>query len=346
MSFARTVRLVTGCLLAAACSRAGGPSAAAEPAVGPDEVRAIVSALAADSMEGRRTGTPGSLRASRFLAGRMQAYGLQPAGDSGYFQRVSYETAQGPEGPALRLAPPGSADTGASRVVDYNLIGLIRGTDPALRNEAVVLGAHFDHIGIGKPVAGDSINNGADDDASGVATVLAAARALRARPAKRTVVILLTSGEESGVLGTQWYLERPAVPLANTVADLQVEMIGRPDTLVGAGKFWLTGFERSTMGEELSEAGLPVVADPRPEFNFFQRSDNIVFARRGIPAHTLSSYGMHSDYHQPSDEVERIDFDHLARAAEMVSRAARIIADGPRPSWHPGGQPTSSPATH
>jgi hypothetical protein len=126
------------------------------------------------------------------------------------------------------------------------------------------------------------------------------------------------------------------------VADLQVEMIGRPDTLVGAGKFWLTGFERSSMGDELREAGLPVVADPRPQFNFFERSDNIVFALRGIPAHTLSSYGMHADYHQPSDEVERIDFDHLARAAETVTRAARVVADGPRPSWHPGGQPSPS----
>ena len=145
------------------------------------------------------------------------------------------------------------------------------------------------------------------------------------------------------MLGTQWYLERPRFPLDSTVADLQVEMVGRPDTLVGAGKLWLTGYERSTMGEELSAAGLPVVADPRPEFRFFERSDNIVFAMRGIPAHTLSSYGMHRDYHQPSDEVERIDFDHLARAPTVVSRAARVLADGPRPSWKAGGRPT--PAT-
>jgi hypothetical protein len=340
MSFAGTLWLAAGCLLVAACARAGGPSPGAEPTVAPDEVREIVSALAADSMEGRRTGTPGSARASRFLADRMRRYGIQPAGDSGYLQRVTYEAAQGPEGQTLRLARPASGDSSAARVVDYNLVGVIPGSDPALRNEAVVLGAHFDHIGVGKPVQGDSINNGADDDASGVATVLAAARRLKADPPKRTVVILLTSGEESGVLGTQWYLERPAVPLSSTVADLQVEMVGRPDTLVGAGKLWLTGFERSTMGEELREAGLPVVADPRPEFNFFERSDNIVFALRGIPAHTLSSYGMHSDYHRPSDDVERIDFDHLARAAELVGRAVRVVADGPRPSWRPGGQPT------
>ena len=300
-----------------------------------------MSVLAADSLEGRRTGTPGSALASRFLADRMRRYGLEPAGDSGYFQPVSYQVARGPEGETLRLAPPDSADTNR-RVVDYNLVGVIRGSDPALRNEAVVLGAHFDHVGVGKPVEGDSVYNGADDDASGVATVLTAARALAEDPPKRTVVVLLTSGEEFGVLGTQWYLERPRVPLEATVADLQVEMVGRPDTLVGAGKLWLTGFERSTMGEELSGAGLPVVADPRPEFRFFERSDNIVFALRGIPAHTLSSFGMHRDYHQPSDEVERIDFEHLTRVADVVARAARVLADGPRPTWQPGGRPAPS----
>jgi hypothetical protein len=96
------------------------------------------------------------------------------------------------------------------------------------------------------------------------------------------------------------------------------------------------------MGEELSGAALPVVADPRPEFKFFERSDNIVFALRGIPAHTLSSFGMHGDYHQPSDEVGRIDFEHLTLAADLVARAVRVVANGPRPTWKPGGRPTLS----
>ena len=302
----------------------------------------IISALADDSMQGRRTATPGALRAARYLAGQLQAYGLEPAGDSAYFQRVPFVVSMGPEGERLRLGRPAPDSLGGVMALGLNVIGLVRGADPQLAKEAIVVGAHYDHLGIGRPVDGDSIYNGADDDASGVAAVLTAARELAAGPKpRRTVVFLLSTGEEEGVLGTQFYLQHPAWPLERTVADLEVEMIGRLDSLAGGpGKLWLTGYERSTMGEGFAAAGLPVVADPRPEQNFFLRSDNIVFAIRGIPAHTLSSYNMHRDYHQPSDEVTAVDSTHLERAAEVVSRAVRLLADGDPPRWHPGGQPT------
>ena len=333
-------RLAAGLVLLAAC----GPSTAPTPAplVSADEVREIVAVLAADSMEGRRTGTPGSARAARFLAERMRSYGLETGGDSNYYQRVPYEVVPGPEGDVLRLPGAKGADSAAvERIHDYNLIGLVRGSDPAIRDEVVVLGAHFDHVGVGKPVEGDSVYNGADDDASGVAVVLAVARELARAAPRRSVIFLLTSGEEFGVLGTQWYLDRPTFPLARTIADLQVEMVGRPDSLVGGtGKLWLTGYERSTVGPAFATAGLPIVADPRPDFRFFERSDNIVFAMRGIPAHTLSSFNLHSDYHQPSDEADRIDFAHLEQVAGVVLRATRVLADGPAPTWRPGGRPT------
>jgi hypothetical protein len=330
-------RLAAGLVWLVAC----GPAASApSPLVPVDEVREIVSVLSADSLEGRRTGTPGSARAARFLADKMRSYGLEPGGDSSFYQEVPYEVVIGPDGEETLRLPTGKSDSIVERIHDYNVIGLIRGSDPTLRDQAVVLGAHFDHLGIGKPVEGDSIYNGADDDASGVAVVMAAAQALAKAPPRRSVIFLLTSGEEFGVLGTQWYLERPTFPLNRTIADLQVEMVGRPDSLVGgAGKLWLTGYERSTMGETLARAGLAVVADPRPDFRFFERSDNIVFAMRGIPAHTLSSFALHSDYHQPSDEIDGIDFAHLQQAADAVMRAVRTLADGSAPRWHTDGRP-------
>lgn len=322
---------------------AGGAAGTATPATAPPaDVRAMLGVLAADSMEGRATATAGSAKASRWIEARMAEYGLEPAVNGGYTQRVPLVERRGPDGTrTLVLVREGEPVPPGRRVEDVNLIGLVRGGDPALRDEAVIVGAHYDHEGIGPAVDGDSIYNGADDDASGVVTVLAAARALAAGPKpKRTVVFLLTTAEEQGILGTFHYAAHPVLPLANTVADLQVEMIGRPDSLAGGpGKFWLTGYERSTMGQQLAAAGIPVVADPRPEFRFFERSDNIVFAWEGIPGHTLSSYGMHADYHKPSDEVERIDFAHLAAAADAVTRAVRVLADGERPTWNPGGRP-------
>jgi hypothetical protein len=117
-------------------------------------------------------------------------------------------------------------------------------------------------------------------------------------------------------------------------------MIGRPDSLVGGlGRAWLTGYERSTMGATLRASGLPIYPDARPEQNFFSRSDNIGFARRGIVAHTLSSFNLHTDYHRPSDEVGATNFDHMAQLINTAAAAVRLLADGKKPEWHEGGQP-------
>lgn len=313
-------------------------------------VRAALSILAADSMNGRRTGSPGSAMAAAYIASQLERFGVEPAGDSGFFQRVPMARAArrgragGGGGRGAMLLPTLSdldTVTASRRLADVNVIGIIRGSDETLADETVVVGAHHDHVGVGRPVDGDSIYNGADDDASGVVAVLEIARALAAGSApSRTVVFLFSTGEELGLLGTQWYLQHPAVPLGQTVADLQVEMIGRPDSLAGgAGYAWLTGFERSTMGRLLRDGGVNVVSDPRPEMNFFMRSDNAPFAFRGIPAHTLSSYNMHEDYHSPSDEVERVDFRHMTMVIESAIRAVELLANGERVRWLPGGRP-------
>lgn len=339
-----------------ACARPGlSPTrtAADSPRVTVERTRALLSALAHDSMEGRLVGTAGEARAARFIAARFAEVGLEPAGDSGFLQRLALANvttrtmlANGQErvrtGPAL-LPSRADLDTVAPerRLTSVNVLGMLRGSDPQLSSEVVIVGAHFDHIGIRPAVDGDSIANGADDDASGVVAVMEAARLIAAGPRpKRTILFAAFTGEESGALGVTWYAQNPVVPIASHVGDIQVEMIGRPDTAAGGpGKAWLTGFERSTMGSMLAAAGLPVVADPRPAQDFFSRSDNIVFARHGIVAHTLSSFGLHGDYHTVNDEWERLDFDHLAVMVDLVARAARLVADGPRLEWNPGGQP-------
>jgi Zn-dependent M28 family amino/carboxypeptidase len=191
-------------------------------------------------------------------------------------------------------------------------------------------------------VQGDAIYNGADDNASGVTAVLEVARALAQGPRpKRTVVFLASTGEEQGLLGSEWYLEHPAFPLERTVANLEVEMIGRPDPMAGgAGRAWLTGHERSTVGDALTAAGIPIVADPHPAQRFFERSDNYAIALRGIPAHTLSSYGLHSDYHTPADDVARADLAHMTEVINSAVRAVRLLAEGEAPKWKEGMRPT------
>ena len=361
--FARAARLAFKFALVApiGCSTATKSSSSAQAAtsISPQaaiteaDVRQLLTALADDSLEGRGTATVGSAKAARIIANAMQAAGLQPAGDSGYFQRVpvamvtqsrtlSNGTVVTRTRPALY---PGFAalDTvpAARRRTAVNVVGMIRGSDPVLRDSVILVDAHYDHLGIGPAVNGDSIYNGADDDASGVVAVLEIAKALAAGPApKRTVIFLASTGEEAGLLGTRWYIRHPVVPLERMTANLEIEMIGRPDSLAGGpGRAWLTGFERSTMGSMLAAAGLPIGPDRRPDEQFFMRSDNIAFAQAGIPAHTLSSFNLHADYHRPSDEVSRIDFAHMTAVIRAAAATTRMLADGVAPHWNPGGRP-------
>jgi Zn-dependent M28 family amino/carboxypeptidase len=215
------------------------------------------------------------------------------------------------------------------------------GSDPSLAGEHILIDAHYDHVGIGPVVAGDSVYNGADDDASGVVATLKTAEILVRGPRpRRTIYFAAMTAEESGLLGARWFVDHPPRPLSEMVANLEIEMIGRPDSLAGGfGKAWLTGYERSTMGDLLAAQGIPLVADPRPAQNFFQRSDNYQLALRGVVAHTLSSFNLHSDYHRPSDETDKVDPAHITEVIRATARAARLLADGVKPEWKPGGRP-------
>jgi hypothetical protein len=306
------------------------------------DVRRLLTALADDSLEGRATGSRGSAKAAAIIATEFQRIGLVPSGDSGYYQRVP--VAADAAGRLTLLSNSNAVDSVplARRRPAVNVVGILRGTDPVLRDSAVLIDAHYDHLGIGKAVRGDSIYNGADDDASGTVAVIEIARAMAAGPPpRRTMIFVATTGEEVGLLGTRWYIQHPVVPIRQMSANMEIEMIGRPDSLAGGpGRAWLTGFERSTMGSSFAAAGLPIVADRRPQFSFFTRSDNIAFAYEGVPAHTLSSYNLHEDYHQPSDDVAGIDFAHMTTVIRAGAAAARLLADGTSPQWNPGGRPT------
>jgi hypothetical protein len=304
--------------------------------------------LSDDSLEGRMTATRGSARAAAIIAAEMRRIGLAPAGDSGYFQRVPIGLrGDGPRAERMLFDSFAALDSlpAARRPAAVNVVGVLRGSDPAVRDSAVLIDAHYDHLGIGTPVNGDSIYNGADDDASGVVAVLEIARALAAGPRpRRTMIFAATTGEEVGLLGTRWYLRHPVVPIAQMSANMEIEMIGRPDSLAGgAGRAWLTGFERSTMGESFARAGLPIGADRRPDQHFFERSDNIAFAREGVPAHTLSSYNMHTDYHTPADDIAHVDIPHMTAVIRAGAAAARLLADGPAPRWNANGRPGMRP---
>lgn len=345
----RTLLWLTAIVLAA-CARPGTgasliPMDAPIDSVG---VYALLDALAADSMEGRGTGTVGGVRAARFIAERMASVGLMPAGDSGFFQRVPIIALPHARGEFVRYAllnTLADLDTvpAERRRPSWNVVGIIPGTDPALRDEAVIIGAHYDHLGMrASRSSTDSIYNGADDDASGTIAVLEIARQLGRGPRpRRTLIFLVTTAEEIGLLGTRYYIRQPVRPIERTVADLQIEMVGRPDSLAGGrGKAWLTGYERSTMGDMLAANGIPIVPDKRLDQDFFNRSDNIAFAMLGIPAHTLSSFNMHSDYHRPTDDMRGIDAGHMAEVIRAAVRAVRLLADGIAPQWKPGGRPS------
>jgi hypothetical protein len=225
-----------------------------------------------------------------------------------------------------------------------NVVGVLRGADPALRNTYVVLTAHFDHVGVGAPdERGDSIYNGADDNASGTAALIEIADAFAALPSPpgRSILFLAVSGEEKGLLGSMFFAANPTVPGDAMIANINMDMISRgaPDTLIAIGQEYST-FE-PLLDEVLAahpELGFTVIRDPYPEERLFFRSDQLSFIQRGIPAVALFS-GLHEDYHRPSDRPDRSDPDKAARVAQFAFLIANRIANDPvAPTWTREGE--------
>lgn len=233
--------------------------------------------------------------------------------------------------------------TGGTTHRPPNVVAMLEGSDPKLKDTYVVYSAHIDHVGVGAPDAkGDSIYNGADDDASGTTAVLEIAQAFASQPTKpkRSIIFLLVSGEEKGLYGSAHFVEHPPVPLKQMIANINIDMIGRnaADSTVAIGMDYTSlGAQMQAVNKAHPELKLTVAPDLWPSENLFVRSDHFNFAKMEIPAIFFTS-GLHADYHKPSDQPETIDNDKLARTAKLLFFLGQDIANSSAaPTWTEAG---------
>ena len=300
-------------------------------------VRADENFLASDALNGRGSATRDEHITATWAASLFESFGLEPGGDNGTFIQKAPMPNPLPDRVKQRLAR--FADT--PRTETWNAVAILRGSDSKTQPDAILLTAHLDHLGSGSATGEDVIYNGADDDASGTTAVVELARTFsQTRRPKRTIIFALFGSEELGGFGNQYFIEHPPLPLDHIIANLEFEMIGRPDPAVPAGNFWLTGYERSNLGPTLAKHGAHVVADPHPQQNFFRRSDNYALAQRGIVAQTVSSFNLHTDYHQPSDEISKLDFPYMTTVISSMVKPIQWLANADwKPTWNADGKP-------
>ena len=298
---------------------------AAAAFITPAKVLSRLAVIADDSMGGRNTPSAGLEKTAQYLADNYRAWGMHPAGeDNGWFQRY-------PLAKSTATAP--------------NVVAMARGSDPVLRDEYVIFSGHMDHLGsVGDGVGGcspftrtdgtvDRICNGADDNGSGTVALLSIAEAvtkLNGRT-RRSIVVLNVSGEEKGLLGSAYYTDHPTVPLANVVADINLDMISRnsPDSIVVIGK------DSSDMGATLTrvqaahpELHLIAADDIWPAQHFYNRSDHYNFARNGVPILFFFA-GTHPQYHRADDEVGLVNAGKLVSVAQLAFYLGTEIANAP-----------------
>lgn len=280
-----------------------------------------VAWLADDARAGRLTGTPEADAVAEWLAKQFAAAGLEAAGPAGWFQEFR-----------VAADAPSVAGTGLGGVTGRNVIGLLRGSDPARRDEVVVVGAHYDHLGTGvvgslSPERRGEVHNGADDNASGTAALLEIARQLAARPPARSVLFIAFSGEELGLLGSTHYVREPVVPLSRTVAMLNLDMVGRlrEGRLLALGAATATEFP-AILDSLNQTAGF----DLRASGDGYGRSDHAAFYLARMPVlHFFTD--LHDDYHRASDDAHLVNAGGLAQVATFVARTTRALADRAAP---------------
>jgi hypothetical protein len=236
----------------------------------------------------------------------------------------------------------------SENIISHNVGGILEGTDEALQDEYMIMTAHFDHVGVGKQGGGayteqDSIFNGARDNAFGTISLLAAARAFAEEKTRRPVIILAVTGEEMRLLGSKYYAANPLVPLEKTIYNFNTDGGGYNDT----GAISLVGMGRTGIDEQIEKAAAAfdtrVIGNPAPEQGLYDRSDNVSFAEKGVPALTFSPGFAEFDdaifkyYHQVTDNPETIDMAYLKKYCQIFTLAARLIANRDvRPIWVEG----------
>lgn len=314
-------------------------------------LRADVSFLASDLLEGRNTPSRGLDIAAEYIASSFRRVGLEPVTGDSFYQAVPIALKDGKRRAAKGAANgDASADGGrdenttsdSGAGMANNVAGILRGSDPELKNTYVILSAHYDHVGLASEGT-DRVFNGANDDASGTASVLEIANALASlhpRP-KRSVLVILFCGEEKGLVGSRYYASHPLVPLAETVAQINMEQMGRTDTTEGSHLKMMnvTGFDYSTIPSLLVDSGkrvqISVIKDAQASDAYFRRSDNGPLADAGVPAHTVSVAYEFPDYHAVGDEWQKLDYDNMARVDRAVGIAMLRLASAiPPPKWN------------
>ncbi|TXD54273.1 MULTISPECIES: M28 family peptidase [unclassified Polaribacter] len=276
-------------------------------------VRKHLYTLAADDMEGRKSGTVGIEKAAKYIETEFKRIGLTTfEGLETYRQTFSFAPRKGEE-----------------EITSANIIGVLEGKSK--KDEYVIISAHYDHLGMKKKGKGDVIFNGANDDASGVTGVLALAAYFKKVGNERTIVFVAFTAEEMGLIGSTHFGK--GIDAAKFVAGINLEMIGKVPSF-GPNTAWLTGFDRSDFGKiiqkNLKGSGYQLFPDPYKNFNLFFRSDNASLARLGVPSHTFSTTAIDvdKDYHQVSDEAETLNMTVITQTIQAVAIGTESIING------------------
>ena len=271
--------------------------------------------LANDSMQGRKAGSPGIEKAAKYIEQQFSEIGLKPFENSSFRQSFKHINSRSEKKEELDL---------------FNIIGLLKGT--SLKEEFVIISAHYDHLGQIEGGKGDLVFNGANDNATGVAAMIMLAEYFKkAQINKRSVLFVAFTAEEMGLVGSNYFGK--TISAESIIAGVNIEMIGK-ESPFGPKTAWLTGFKRSTFGEiiqkNLSSSEYRLYPDPYKDFRLFFRSDNASLARLGVPAHTFSTSPMDKDldYHQLSDEVETLDVKIITETIKAISVGIKSIVSG------------------